>query len=72
MSALHQNVRSCGRYNLGCGYAVEFTLHQGRLNCVWDPTLPDGKRARQLLPQYRNARDAFLASLGINIMVVEL
>ena len=54
------------------GYEVEFTLDGGRLDARWSPDVPKGQRARKLLPAYRLARDTFLASLGVNMLVVEI
>ena len=61
-------------YALPHGFSVEFTLDGLRLECAWSPGIPKGKRARQLLPNYRQARDSFLASLsdGAAIAVIEL
>jgi hypothetical protein len=54
------------------GYTVEFKLDGGRLDCAWSPDMPSGTRARKLLPHYRRARNAFLATLGLNVAVVEI
>jgi hypothetical protein len=61
------------RHRLPWGYEVEFTLSAGHLRCEWSPDVPTGRRARKLLPFYRAARDAFLASVSPgNVLVVEL
>ena len=54
------------------GYEIEFSLDNGRLECRWSPDVPRGQRARKLLPAYREARKAFLASLGVNTLLVEI
>jgi len=59
-------------YPLRDGFAVEFSLDNGRLEARWKPRLPHGRKARRLLPAYRAARNSFLASLGVNVAVVEL
>ena len=59
-------------YPLPGGYAVAFSLNNGQLECEWSPHLPRGKRAKKLLPHYRDARNEFLASLGMNVAVIEL
>jgi len=61
------------KHRLPWGYAVEFTFTAGALHCEWSPDVPKGRRARKLLPHYRAARDAFLASVSPgNFMVVEI
>lgn len=59
-------------YPLPGGVTVSFALNDGLLECEWSPALPTGKRAKKLLPHYRNARNEFLASLGMNTLVLEL
>ncbi len=59
-------------YPLPGGITVRFALNAGVLECEWSPGLPRGRHAKKLLPHYRNARDEFLASLGINVAVVEI
>lgn len=59
-------------YPLPGGFAVEFSLSDGRLECEWSPSLPRGNRAKKMLPHYRDARNDFLASLGMNLAVIEL
>lgn len=54
------------------GYAVEFSLENGRLEARWSPDVPQGQRARKLMPAYRAARDEFLASLSVPTMVIEI
>ena len=60
------------RYELPHGFAVEFTLDGPMLQCVWEPDLPKGKRAKQLRQPYREARNRFIASLGVAALVVEV
>lgn len=62
----------CRSYQLPAGYTLKICLDGGQLECEWAPKLPTGTRARKLLPHYRNARNDFLASLGLNIAVFEL
>lgn len=62
----------CRTYPLPAGYTVKLCLDGGRLEAEWAPKVPSGTRARKLLPHYRRARNDFLASLGINIAVLEL
>ncbi|MDE2563354.1 MAG: hypothetical protein KGL48_14015 [Sphingomonadales bacterium] len=59
-------------YNLGGGYSAEFVLNGASLSVRWSPDLPRGKTAKRLRASYRAARDRFLASTGIRMMVVEL
>ena len=59
-------------YSLPRGYEIELSLDNGRLECRWSPDVPRGQRARKLLPAYRNARDNFITSLGVNTLVVEI
>jgi len=54
-------------YPLGHGFSVEFRLSGSRLDAVWSPRLPHGRRGRKLLPAYRLARDRFLASLAADL-----
>jgi len=57
---------------LGRGYSVEFAITGGQLSVRWLPDLPPNAVGRHLLPAYREARNEFLASLGIPMLVVEL
>jgi hypothetical protein len=59
-------------YSLPRGYEIELSLDNGRLECRWSPDVPRGQRARRLLPFYREARDKFIISLGVNTLVIEL
>lgn len=59
-------------YPLRNGYAVTLSLDGARLAAEWSPDVPNGRRARKLLPAYRAARADFLASLGLSVMVIEL
>jgi hypothetical protein len=58
-------------YSLPRGYEIELSLDNGRLECRWSPDVPRGQRARRLL-FYREARDKFIISLGVNTLVIEL
>jgi len=60
-------------YPLRRGYSVEFVLENGRLEAQWSPRCPKpGKCSRKLLHSYRDARNHFIASIGIPTLVVEL
>jgi hypothetical protein len=59
-------------YPVGHGFTAEFALDNGRLEVRWSPRIPHGKRARQILSQYQAARNEFLASLGVPMLVVDL
>ena len=54
-------------YDVGRGFTVEFRLHGTRLDALWSPRVPYGRRGRQLLPEYRRARDAFLRSITADV-----
>ncbi len=54
------------------GFKVEFILDGSRFDAKWFPKMPRGKRIRQLLPHYKRERNAFLASTGVRILVVDL
>ena len=58
-------------YLLPAGYSVEFALDGPSLKAEWLPDFPRGKIARKLLPHYQHARNNFLASLGVNVLVIE-
>ena len=59
-------------YQLGRGYSVEFVLVGLQLTVDWSPKLPHYKIGRKLLPAYRAARNDFLNSLGVPMLVVDL
>ena len=59
-------------YQLSERYSVEFILDGSHFECSWSPSQPKVRKARRLLPAYRTARNDFLASLGVNALVVEL
>lgn len=52
-------------------FTVEFCLNGVQLEVLWAPHVPNGRKLRSLLPAYRNARNHFLASLGVNVLVIE-
>lgn len=61
------------RYPLRPGLAVEFVMDGGKLDVHWLPKCPKHNRvSRKLLRRYRNARNDFLASLGVNALVIEV
>jgi hypothetical protein len=66
-------VADASQHTLPWDYAVAFSLAADGLHCEWSPDVPKGRRARRLLPHYRAARDAFLASIAPgNFAVVEI
>ena len=52
-------------------FSVEFALDNGQLEARWSPHVPKGRKARNLIPAYRDARNSFLASLDVPVLVVE-
>ena len=62
--------------DLGRGFAIKFSLVDGRFDAVWSPRMPHGRRLRQVLPAYRRARHDFLSGvaekLGITIAVADV
>lgn len=68
MSATYR--RTC---KLPHGYKVEFIFNaRGRFDCRWSPSIPPTEIGRLLLPIYQRERNTFLASLGLNVLVVDL
>lgn len=59
-------------YALDRRFAVEFALSGESFEARWTPHTPKGRKARSLIPAYRMARNDFLASLDVNVLVVEL
>ena len=63
-------------FDLGRGFKVEFSFDGGQMSCSWSPRLPVGKRARQLLPAYFEARHVFLTGvserLGMRIACIDM
>jgi hypothetical protein len=59
-------------YPMPHGFTVEFVLDGLRLECEWSPRMPRGKQARRVLAHYQAARNEFLASLGVPMLVVDL
>lgn len=59
-------------YRLPYGFTADFVLDGSRLDCEWSPHVPHGKRAKKLIPHYQKARNDFLASLGVPMLVVDL
>jgi hypothetical protein len=59
-------------YPLDGRFMVAFSLSDDGFEACWSPFPPKGRKARNLLPAYRRARNDFLASLDINVLVVEL
>ena len=62
--------------DLGRGISVEFRFADGRMDAVWSPRMPYGRRAIQIMPAYRRARHVFLSDvaekLGIVIAVADI
>lgn len=59
-------------YRLPKGFTVEFVWDGGKFSAEWSPALPLRKMGLKLLPHYLRARNDFLASLDVPIMVVDL
>ncbi|NVE93384.1 hypothetical protein [Altererythrobacter lutimaris] len=59
-------------YALDRRFSVEFSLDGDRFDAFWSPHQPKGRKARSILPAYRKARNDFLGSLDLGVMVVEL
>jgi hypothetical protein len=56
--------------NLGRGFTVEFTFAAGRMDAIWSPRMPYGRRARQVLPAYHQARHEFLSKVAEELGIV--
>lgn len=68
MSATYR--RTC---QLPHGYKVEFIFNaSGRFDCRWSPALPPKEIGRKLLASYQRERNAFLTSVGVSVLVVDL
>ena len=59
-------------YPLDRRFKVEFAFNGNCMEALWSPHLPKGRKAKSLVNAYRAARDDFLASLDVNVMVIEL
>lgn len=59
-------------YPLDRRFKVEFAFAQERFEARWSPHVPKGRKARSLIPAYRRARNEFIASLDVSVLVVEL
>ena len=59
-------------YPLPAGFTVEFALSGARLIAEWSPGLPKRAVRGKLLRSYRAARNNFLASLGVPMLVIDL
>lgn len=61
--------------DIGKGFRVTFVFDGTRLDCIWLPRMPRGRKGRALLPAYRTARNAFLGKVAIvtgkNVAVIE-
>ena len=58
-------------YPLPAGFTVEFALDGPRLTAEWSPRVPKRAVRGKLLRSYRAARNDFLASLGVGVLVIE-
>ena len=58
-------------YPLPAGFTVEFALSGARLTAEWSPRVPKRAARGKLLRAYRAARNDFLASLGVGVLVIE-
>lgn len=71
----HSATRACPRssvYRLRNGYKVQFHIDGGAIQCQWSPSLPPAKLVEKLLPAYLKARDSWLRTLGLRIVVVDV
>lgn len=59
-------------YPLALGFTVEFILSGNDLTVEWSPEIPAKATGLLLLPLYRLARNDFLASLDVAMLVVDL
>ena len=57
---------------VGNGFTVSFRLSDRGIEAEWLPDVPTGRKARRVLPAYRKARNAFVATLGLNSLVIDL
>ena len=53
------------------GSAVEFALYGAHLTAERSPRVPKRAARGKLLRAYRAARNDFLASLGVSVLVIE-
>lgn len=55
------------------GIKVQFFLNAktSELRCEWDPAQPTGILWDSVLPAYRVARNEFLASLDVGVLLIE-
>lgn len=58
-------------YSLPAGFTVEFALDGSYLAAEWSPRVPKRAIRGKLLRAYRAARNDFLASLGVGVLVIE-
>ena len=57
---------------VGNGFTVSFRLSERGIEAEWLPDVPAGRNAHRVHAAYREARDAFVATLGVNSLVVEI
>ncbi len=53
--------------DLGHGVVVEFRYGDGRMDAVWSPRMPHGRRARQIMPAYLRASSLSCAIAGMSV-----
>ena len=58
-------------YPLPAGFTVAFVLDGGRLVAEWSPDVPVAPAKGRLIRAYRRARNDFLKSLNMSVMVIE-
>lgn len=62
--------------DIGKGFRVTFVFDGMRLDCIWLPRMPRGRKGRALLPAYRMARNLFLSKVatvtGKNVAVIDV
>ncbi len=59
-------------YALDRRFSVQFALSDGQLDARWWPQMPKGRKMRSLAPAYKQARHAFLSTLDMKVVVVDL
>lgn len=53
-------------------YKVEFSFENGGMTVDCQPEIAPKDRSNKLLSEYRAARNEFIATMGLNVIVVEL
>ena len=52
---------------IGPGLSVEFIYSGDRIDCIWDPCVPNRALSAKELARYRVARGTFMASLAAEL-----